>query len=270
MMEVLTTQQIVACMGIMALAGLVQALCGFGFGLVAVGLLALVWPDVKVATILPVLPNLVICAYMLWRLIGHIPWRRMIWNYPATLIGVPLGVLFLAWAPIWTVWLGLGLVLIIGGGYAWIPVIGEFRWHPVWTGVPCGLAGGAISGAFGSGGPPTVAYLGNQHLSHEEYTAGLQLVFVSSAIIRICSLSGFGMLNLRIATLSGTGIVAAMLGCMAGLAIASSIRPQTLRRYVQASQVLLGAFLPPASGRDDALTIWTSPAVQLDKASFWP
>ena len=90
------------------------------------------------------------------------------------------------------VWLGLGAVLIIGGVYGWLPKIGTVRWHRSLAGVPCGLAGGMLSGAFNTGGPPTVAFLSNQQISYYQYAAGLQLVFVSTGLMRLLSLGGSG------------------------------------------------------------------------------
>ena len=76
---------------ILAFAGVLQGVTGFGFGLLSVGLLGLIWPDPKMATVLPVLPNIAICGYALLRHRDHLPWAR-IWPFvAATAAGIQIG-----------------------------------------------------------------------------------------------------------------------------------------------------------------------------------
>lgn len=227
-------------MGTMMFAGIVQGSAGFGFGLVSVGLLGWVAPDVKTATILPLLANIALTTTMLIKLRQHVRVDRIGVVIIGSLIAVPIGAGFLASAQTWMISLGLGLLLLFSAAYALHPRLGKKRWHRVYAGLPLGVFSGLLGGAFNTGGPPAIAYLTTQKLKHVEYVASLQLLFCLAGITRLVSLTSLGMMTGDIAWLSCTGIVAAVVGCLIGMFILHRLPEKWMRRGVITMQALLG------------------------------
>lgn len=227
-------------MGTMLFAGIIQGSAGFGFGLVSVGLLGWMAPDVKTATILPLLANIALTGTMLAKLRSHVRLDRIGVPVIGSLIAVPLGAYFLASAQTWMIRIGLGLLLLFSAGYALHPSLGKKRWHKVYAGFPLGVFSGLLGGAFNTGGPPAIAYLTTQRLPHVEYVASLQLLFCLAGIVRLISLSSLGMITGDIALMSTTGIVAAVVGCLVGMFILHRMPEKWMRRGVIAMQAMLG------------------------------
>lgn len=238
---------VLTIMGAMLFAGIVQGAAGFGFGLISVGILGWVAPDLKSATILPLLGSLALTTTMLIKLRGHVRLDRVGIPLSCSLIGVPLGAYFLASAQVWMIRLGLGLLLLGSAAYATHPQMGNKRWHRVYAGAPLGLFSGVLGGAFNTGGPPAIAYMTTQKLPHVEYVASLQLMFCLAGVVRLVSLTGFGMIGGDIALLSTTGIAAAVVGSLVGMTILHKIPELWMRRAVISMQVLLGvSYLIPS------------------------
>ncbi|MCX7012878.1 MAG: sulfite exporter TauE/SafE family protein [Candidatus Sumerlaeota bacterium] len=226
----------------MCLAGFVQGSCGFGLGLVGVGLAGLVVPDPRLAMIFPVIPTFVVTGGLFARFYRHVAWKR-IWPFAAAaLCGIPLGVLFLVAMPKFVLNLGLGLLLIVSGSYPFTPWTGARRWHRFLVGTPLGLVSGLFSGAFSSGGPVAVAYVGNQRLERYAYVATLQSTFVLSYGFRLAVLGGAGLLTRQVMIFALPGIPAALIGCLAGLALLRWMPRNAFQTYVNLLEIALGLF----------------------------
>lgn len=166
----------------LTLAGFLQGLSGFGFGLTAMALLPLVL-DFRDSQATVTVVNLVVCtanAAVLWR---SVVWSKMLGLLVGAWVGVPLGFQLLTQLPGDQVrqWLGAALCLMVGFELAF----GHREWrYPAWTQPAVGLASGALGGAFNIGGPPLVAYMYSQPWSKQQIVASLSVVFLSSGVIR--------------------------------------------------------------------------------------
>ncbi len=225
---------------ILAAAGMVQGVSGFGFGLLSVGLLALVWPDPKSATIIPLLPSMTICAYILWSCWRQVPWTTIKGFLIATVVGAPLGVLVLRGVSLIAVYAGIGTLLIFSGAYGLLPQTRGRPWHRYWLGIPLGLLSGWLSGAFNTGGPPAIAFFSNQPLNRFQTVAALQAVFLTAGIVRLGSLISAGMLPARLAGISLIGLAAALLGVVAGVWILHRAGEAPIQRLIKGAQLALG------------------------------
>jgi uncharacterized membrane protein YfcA len=225
---------------ILATAGMVQGVSGFGFGLLSVGLLALIWPDPKSATIIPLLPNLAICGYILWSCRRQIPWATLKGYMVGTVAGVPLGVLMLREVDLIVVYVGIGTLLIGSGVYGLLPQTRGRPWHRYWLGVPLGLLTGGLGGAFNTGGPPAIAFFSNQPLNRFQTVAALQAVFLAAGVVRLGSLLSAGMLPARLAGISMIGLAAALIGVAAGVWILHRAGEAPIQRLIKGAQLALG------------------------------
>jgi hypothetical protein len=179
---------------VLALAYFVRGISGFGSGLIAVPLLALRFP-------LPeVVPFMLIADFGASGLVGGLSFQRVDWAeirrlLPATLIGVVLGTQLLVSLP-------PALLLTILGGFVLAFALRSLLLrqrgftaasrHWAW---PAALSGGAVSGLFGTGGPPYVIYLSHRINEKSTLRATLSALFFLEGLLRIATFLVTGLLT---------------------------------------------------------------------------
>ncbi len=142
---------------IILISGLIQGISGFGFGLFAMGAMALVMP-VTDAVVIVAIVTLSSIALNLWTVRNEIPWRE---TWPIILGAIPttiIGVLLLPHLEATT--LRIGIAIMILGGCAvsmWQPERALIQKAFPWAHIT-GLVGGLFGGALNMGGPPIVLY----------------------------------------------------------------------------------------------------------------
>jgi hypothetical protein len=179
---------------VLLLAYFVRGISGFGSGLVAVPLLALRFP-------LPeVVPFMLLADFGASALIGGLSFKRVEWPeirrlMPATLVGVVLGTHLLVSLP-------PALLLTILGGFVLAFALrslllrrqGFSAASPRWA-YPAALVGGAVSGLFGTGGPPYVVYLSHRIEDKSALRATLSALFFLEGLLRIAVFLYAGLLT---------------------------------------------------------------------------
>ncbi|MDD5388158.1 MAG: sulfite exporter TauE/SafE family protein [Gallionellaceae bacterium] len=189
----MTPPDIAYATAVLSLAYFVRGLSGFGSGLIAVPLLALRFP-------LPeVVPFMLIADFGASALIGGLHFRRVAWPeirrlMPATVVGVVIGTHLLVSLP-------PALLLTILGGVVLAFALRSLllrqrgfvttstRW--AW---PAALSGGAVSGLFGTGGPPYVIYLSHRIQDKSVLRATLSALFFLEGLLRIVAFFFAGLL----------------------------------------------------------------------------
>ncbi|MFW5857765.1 MAG: TSUP family transporter [Planctomycetota bacterium] len=219
--------------------GAVQGTAGFGFGLTALALLGLV-TDLRDAAVLVLFGALAINAIILLRVGRHFRLERMRPFLLLSLAGVPLGVLGLARLDLSILHLFLGVLLLASAVQRWIPALAARRWHPLWCGAPLGLLSGLLSGAFGTGGPPAVAYVAAQQFARERYAATLQVIFAVAGLFRLGVLSRTDLLTAPVAGLGLFGALFAVAGALAGLRLQGRLSQQALAAVISVCLFLFG------------------------------
>ncbi len=189
----MTFPDIAYAAAVLALAYFVRGISGFGSGLIAVPLLALRFP-------LPdVVPFMLIADFGASALIGGLSWRQVDWSeirrlMPVTVLGVILGTHLLVSLP-------APLLLSILGGFVlafglrslllrprpFSPASPRWAW-------PAALGGGAVSGLFGTGGPPYVIYLSHRIEDKSALRATLSALFFLEGLLRIVTFLFAGLL----------------------------------------------------------------------------
>lgn len=186
---------ILAIAAAITVAGFVQGYAGFGFGIVAMALLAFLPVDLEraaaVATCVGVFQVGVL--FLISRRRYGVAWRPVGLILVGTAAGIPLGYAFIVAfgdAPVFGLCLGLVLLGFAGQGlFALWRAVRPRRW-PTWLGVPVGLASGFLGGAFVSGGPPVVLYLSSRVEDPRAAKASIQLVFLVGMVIRLGAIGG--------------------------------------------------------------------------------
>lgn len=171
---------------IAAIAAFVQGFGGFGFGIVAMSLLAFTAIDLErgAAIITLACIPLLLLLFFLSRQRGRPRWRLCVLILLGTIIGQPFGYRFLetgARHPLF--------MIVFGGVLLWFAIQG-FQQRlttrlPYWTSFPTGILSGFITGAFASGGPPVVLYLFSQVKDPREMISTLQVTFLLGAFVRV-------------------------------------------------------------------------------------
>ncbi len=179
---------------VISLAGFAQGLTGFGFGLVAIALLPLLM-SLKEAVTLATLLNLVVCARTFASIHAHYSWRRGVDLVLGACLGVPLGTYVLIQLDEALLLRVLGIVMLLfSANELMLTRAKPLRLSPR-LGLPFGLVSGGLSGAFGVGGPPAIAFTYSQNWTKEQVVAVLQIVFGLSALLRLLLLGGAGLLS---------------------------------------------------------------------------
>lgn len=215
----------------LALAGFVQSVTGFGFGLVAMPLLPLLLPFKEAYSVI-IIPNLVVCAVNFVANRRHFRWRQGLGLLIGSCLAVPVG--FYTMLNMKTGWLMLGLGILICVFAASELLMSKTRplKLPEKAGWPMGLASGALSGAFNMGGPPAVAYVYSQSWAKEHIVALLQIVFGASSIVRLGLMQGAGMITGRLLWISLLAILPLLAAIYAGNRVLRWIQREHLRFVV--------------------------------------
>jgi uncharacterized membrane protein YfcA len=178
--------------GVLLLAYFIRGISGFGSGLVAVPLLALVFP-------LPlVVPFILLLDFTASLTLGGLNFRVVRWDevkplVPFGVAGVVLGTTLLVNLPKTPLLVGLGVFVLA------FAVRSLFNLHgnkPVsrWWALPASLTGGTVGALFGTGGPPYVIYLAHRLREKGQLRATLSGVFFLEGLFRIGSFTTAGLL----------------------------------------------------------------------------
>ncbi len=213
---------------VLFLSGAVQGITGFGFGMLAIALLALVI-DVRTASSSIAVVGLCLNIAMFLKLRRDFRFERVWPMILATGLAAPVGILFLTRAPERLIICILGVVMMASFIHMkWPKKTKPKPWHPIYLGVPCGLAGGWVGGAFGAGGPPLVAFLMTQQFPLPRYIASLQLAFAVASCTRVIALSQTGFFSGPIIMQVMIGAVIAASGAILGYHVANRIPKRLL------------------------------------------
>lgn len=218
-------------------------LLGFGAGLVAVGALAMVLPDLRDVVVLLLLVNLPAELFVVWS-----SWRRVAWRGVAVLmvgiaVGVPIGAWVLGNGKPDLLLAGLGGVLVVVGlVFSTVPSAAVVRW-PRWAAGPVGLASGLLTGLFGTGGPPLVLYFQLGGAEKAVFRGNLMAIFLLMTAVRLPSYAGAGLITSE-RLWSGLVVLPAVLaGAWLGHRLHLKIAESTFRRVVSLALAALGGLL---------------------------
>jgi uncharacterized membrane protein YfcA len=228
--------------GVLLLAYFIRGISGFGSGLIAVPLLALMFP------LTAVVPFVLLLDFTASLLLGGLNLGKVRWDEVRPLIplgaaGVALGTTLLISLPKAPLLLGLGALVLVFALRSLLNLHGE---KPVsrWWAVPASLTGGTVGGLFGTGGPPYVIYLGHRLRDKGELRATLSGVFFLEGLFRIGSFASAGLLLQPViwrAYLAGLPL--ALLALYGGNHVHYGMNPGQMARLVGALLLLAGMSL---------------------------
>lgn len=223
-----------------------QNLTGFAFGLVLLGLVALL----HVAP-LPVTANVVMMmvlanAAIIVRRRPDVPAPVLVAILASSLVGVACGVTLLTWLSdnaVDATRLALGVAILACSLLLLMQARAQSTLSPRWTFVAYGWLSGVMGGVFASAGPPMVFHMYRQPLKPNVIRETLVLLFAVNAVLRLAMVAGQGRFDHTSAMLSLEA-----LPVMVGLTWLNRVRPpdwspQIVRRVVFGLLLLAGISL---------------------------
>jgi len=231
-----------ACL-VLAFAETVYVLLGFGAGLIAVGTLALVMPEIRDVVVMLLLVNLPAELWVVWESRREIAWRQVLTLFLGIAVGIPVGawMLHIGDPSILLPVLG-GLLVVVGSlflaGRGWRP-----RRLPSWAAPPVGLVSGILTGLFGTGGPPLIFYYQLSGAEKRVFRGNLMAIFMLMTLVRVPSYAALGLITPPRFWSSAAVFPAVLLGAVIGHHVHISLDERTFRRLVSAALVLIGAVL---------------------------
>jgi uncharacterized membrane protein YfcA len=235
-------QFVIVCL-ILAVAEMVYVLLGFGAGLIAVGTMALLLPELKDAVVLLLLVNLPAELWIVrssWR---QISWRGVLVIFVGVALGIPLGTWWLRWGDARFLLIVLGVFLVaVGGIFLFIRAPRGRRMAP-WTTVPVGVLSGVLTGLFGTGGPPLILYYQLSGADKVAFRGHLMAIFLLMTTVRVPSYAVFGLITAPRLWSALAVMPAVILGALLGNSIHLRIEEATFRRLVSAALLLIGLLL---------------------------
>lgn len=219
----------------------VYGISGFGSTIIAVPLLAHVSP-LAFAVPLVVLLDLVTSVAL-----GSGFRRKIAWGELAPLLvlmtaGIAAGVGLLLRAPERPLLVALGVFVLATGSHRLVRG-GPLRTIARGWVVPTGLAGGVVSGVFGTGGPLYIMYLARRLPDPTALRSSMAVVLLLSSVLRLALFGATGLASARVLTVTAVLVPVAMLGLYAGHRLHRRLAPLTVSRVVAALLVLSGISL---------------------------
>jgi len=182
----------VAMAAILLAAYFIRGITGFGSGLLAVPMLALLLP------LQFVVPLVLLLDFTASLVIGGLHFKRVQWNeigilIPFSIVGVALGTSLLVNLPQAPMLIALAAFVLIFAVRSVLNIHGDKPASRAWA-IPASLTGGTVGGLFGTGGPPYVIYLTHRIRDKGDLRATLSALFFAEGLTRIASFLIVGLL----------------------------------------------------------------------------
>ncbi len=232
-------QYLLTC-AVLVIAQLVYVLVGFGAGLIAVGSLALVYPDMQDAVVLLLLVNLPAEMWVVWHSRRDIRWRPILGLGSGIAVGIPLGTWLLKTGDPSLVLTILGVFLVVVGlVFLRLPAGGRIHPHRA-AAPPTGLLSGLLTGLFGTGGPPLIIWYHLSAATKSAFRGNLMTIFLMMTFVRVPSYIVGGLVTAPRLWSSLAVMPAVLLGAWLGNRLHLTISEQGFRRLVSLLLVVLG------------------------------
>ena len=207
-----------------------RGITGFGSGLIAIPLLALIYPLTFVVPFVTLLDWLASVVHGVHHR-KQARWSLIVPALPFTLVGI-IAALYV-FKNLDTLLLVKALAFFILGFSIYSLVAPEFKTHnsKLWA-APAGLFGGIVSTLFGTGGPFYVVYLQFQGIPKGIFRATIASIFVIEGILRVAGYTVVGFYTQDMLILVLLSIPIMVLAMSIGGHIHTSISQRNFQRAV--------------------------------------
>lgn len=237
---------VVLTVTIVVLATFAASAFGFGEALLAVPLLLLFLPAEVVAP-LTILVSILLGGMIVVQDRRDVQIRQVAGLLFYSLLGTPLGILLLMFAPEGVIKRLLGAVILLFAIYSLFgtqrPVQISARWQ--WA---FGVAAGVLGGAYGMNGPPVVLYGTLRRWTPTVFRASLQGFFLPASLVIAAGYWFAGLWSPEALWYTLYSLPGCVVAILLGRRLNQRLEPEAFHRYVYAGLVLIAALLIVAPG----------------------
>jgi uncharacterized membrane protein YfcA len=223
--------------------GFVAGLSGFAFGLVAASLWLYILTPLQSATLI-VAFGIIVQGYSVWKLRHALDWRRLSPFVIGAAIGVPAGVMLLAWSDPHTVRIAVGIFLVIYSLYAFFRPPLKLAASPgAAADAAVGFINGAVGGLTGLAGILVTIWCGLRGWPKDVQRATFQPVAVAVFLMTAVRLGATGTVTAETLKFFLIGLPCVIVGTWLGLKLFGKIDEAMFRKVVLALLFMSGAVL---------------------------
>jgi uncharacterized membrane protein YfcA len=223
---------------VILMASLLKGMTGFGFALIAIPFLSIMYP-VKVLVPAMAMFNLLSSIFLLLKIREKISWYYFIPMFAASLGGIPLGIYMLDYLDEKVLRIIIGGILIVVSAkmLAGIPLARRFRNKPI---VFAGFLSGVLSGSVSLGGPPLVIAMNRKNYSKELFRGIFAWFSTFSSFFALAAFYVRGLIPAGSFNLALYYSPLLLIGSTLGNRWASLINPEKFKRVVVIVNVFTG------------------------------
>lgn len=241
MLESLSILQLITAFSILITAYIMRGITGFGSGLIAIPLLALMFPITIAVPMVGFLDYTASLAHGL-KLRNNIRWKLILPLLPFSLSGVLLALYLFNTIDAQILKKFLGGFIISYALYTLLTLKPHTHSSVFWA-IPGGTFGGLIGTLFGTGGPFYVIYLQLQGLGKTTFRATIATIFFLDGSTRIVAYSISGFYSLDTMLLIAVSLPIMAIGMTIGGHIHTNISHQSIQKGIGVLLLFSGSAL---------------------------
>jgi len=227
-------------MMIVMVAGFIQSVTGFGFGIFAMIFLPYLLTYTEANTLSSMLSMLTSLLVIL-ATFRNVSWKNLIFPLVSCTVTTYLSVIFIKSQKNDTLLLLLGIVLFLLSVYFFF-FSGKIKIKPTWyAGLIAGMFSGFMGGMFSISGPPVVIYYMQSEKDSDHYLATISAYFVISGAISITTKATAGFITANVWLSLAVGVLGMALGSLIGKkARSKNIKPSVIKKSVYGVMAVSG------------------------------
>ena len=240
-MHDITLIQIIFCSLVILSASFIKGVTGFGFALLAVPFLSLIFPMQIVVPAMSLF-NLITSLVILLKLRERIKAYYFIPMFIASLGGIPLGIYALKYVSSDTLRLLTGIMVVIFS----IQMLGKVKLAKHFLSLPIVFAGfisGALTSAISVGGPPLVIAMNRKGYEKDRFRGIFAWFSVFSSFFVTVAYLMKGMIEMQSINIAVFCIPILFFGSHLGAKFSSKVDPEKFRKIVIGINIVTGTFI---------------------------
>ena len=223
--------------------GFVQRVTGFGLGIFVMLFLPFLFAERVQAAAISTLFSCCASGYNAIRYRKHIPFKTILPALIASLITIPIAVLFSKHVSADFFDILLGSVLILLSLY-FLLLSKRIKMRPtVVNGAIAGTLSGVLSGLFSTGGPPIVLYLTNATDNTMVYLSATQFFFAVTGLYSTATRAINGIITWELLLYAAIGMIGCMLGNTLGRFVFKRLDANRLKLVIYFAMIVSGILM---------------------------
>ena len=222
------SQQIFFGIMVIFMAAMTQGATSFGFSLIAVPLLGLMFP-LQVAVPVLMIYSLILNSVILYNIREHVRLKKIIVLVIFGMVGTPFGVYLLKVLEENTLKLLVGIIIVLVAGVNFSGYHFKVKNERA-AFIPVGFASGLLNGSVSLGGPPIVLFLNNQKVKKQIFRGNLTLYFWIINLFSIPTYFFSGLITREVLSYSVYLFPGLIFGTLIGISIGNRVEEQLFKR----------------------------------------